>query len=135
MEAHADPRLYRELQAELAELRRVTVLVAGILETHTPLDEALEESDICSELTTLAYVYKNYILTQRTKALAQTLQPNIGMLRHPPDLALLMASHQRREKIERRYFAIHMLRTQLQAVLDIDTLAALRLATELLQDC
>lgn len=135
METPIDPRFCRELQAELAELKRVTVLVTGIIETHRLLDASLEETDMCSELTTLAYVYKNYILTPRTKTLAQTLQPNLGMLQRPPDLALLVASHQLKEKIERRYFAIHMLRTQLQTVFDIDTLAALRLATDLLRDC
>jgi cellulose synthase/poly-beta-1,6-N-acetylglucosamine synthase-like glycosyltransferase len=135
MEPHVDPRLYRELQAELAELKRVTVLVTGILETHALLDTSLAETDMCSELTTLAYVYKNYILTPRTRTLAQTLQPNLGMLKHPPDLGLLMASHQRKEKIERRYFAIHMLRTHLQTVFDVDTLAALKLSKDLLKDC
>lgn len=130
-----DPRLYHELQAELEELRRVTIVVSASLDTYKLLDSSLSESDICSELTTLAYVCKNYILTPSTKSLAQTLRPNLGMLKRPPDLGLLTTSHRRTEKIERRYLATHMLRTQLQRVLDIDTLSALRLATDLLQDC
>lgn len=112
-------------------MRRVTTILEQLVREHRNLVRDIN----IRELMTLVYAFKNFVLASNTKLLTETLIEHAKIMRYPPALDNIVELHRRRQKMDRRMTAQHLLRTHLHTILEIDSLSALRACTDLLEDC